>query len=47
VIVEKIWMKEVLGSKLGFWKVLGSSLENCRGSGEMDLQYGESGGVKL
>jgi hypothetical protein len=24
-------------AKFGFWKVLGASLENSRGSGELDL----------
>jgi hypothetical protein len=31
VTVEKIWRFEVARTKLGFWKVLGSSLKNCRG----------------
>jgi hypothetical protein len=32
------------GAKFGLWKVLGAYLENCRGSGAKDLQFGESGG---
>jgi hypothetical protein len=38
VVVEKIWMKEVLkGGKLAFWKVLVVYFENCRGSGELRM----------
>jgi hypothetical protein len=32
-------------AKLGFWKVLGVYLEDCRGSGELRVQLGESGKV--
>jgi hypothetical protein len=28
------------GTKFGFWKVLGASLENSRGSGELDSKFG-------
>jgi hypothetical protein len=34
-VVEKIWMKEVLGGKLAFSKVPRVYFENCRGSGEL------------
>jgi hypothetical protein len=47
VTVEKISMIKVLGTKSEFWKVLGSSLENCRGTGELDLQFRTTRGFKL
>jgi hypothetical protein len=46
-VVEKIWMKEFLGGKLAFWKVSGVYFKNCRGSGELRVKFGESGGVYM
>jgi hypothetical protein len=46
-MVEKIWRKEVRRTKLEFWKDLGASLEDSKGSGEKDLQFGDRGGVKV
>jgi hypothetical protein len=37
--VEKISRFEVWRAKLEFWKVLGASLENCKGPGENDSQF--------
>jgi hypothetical protein len=31
-------------AQFGFWKIIGASLENSRGSGELDLQFGGRGG---
>jgi hypothetical protein len=36
---------EIYGGKFGFWKVLGVSLENSRGSGDLDSKFRARGGV--
>jgi hypothetical protein len=43
--LKKYGRKKFWGAKLGFWKVLGASLENSRGSGELYSKFGARGGV--
>jgi hypothetical protein len=46
-MVEMMWKKEVMGAKIGFWKVIWPSLENSRGSGQLDSKFGARGGGGL
>jgi predicted nucleic acid-binding Zn ribbon protein len=43
--VEKIWKKCVWRAKIRIWKGSGIYLEDCKGSGEKNLQFGAKGGV--
>jgi hypothetical protein len=45
VTVGEMWKKEILGPKFGFRKVQGASLENSRGSSELDSKFGAWRGV--
>jgi hypothetical protein len=42
--LKRYGWKNFWGGKLAFWKVPGVYFKNCRGSGELRVKFGESGG---
>jgi hypothetical protein len=47
LLLKRYEGKKFEGQKYEFWKVIGASLENCRGSCGKDLQFGARDGVYL